>query len=120
MSRQKPRSPKAKSPREGPELLGNILAELFVARGWGRRQERSRLESAWSAVVGAEQATQTRIGRLVRGLLEVQVSNGVLLQELAGFHKRRLLEQLRGRLPDVTIHDIRFRAGTWDGPDAKH
>ena len=118
MNRQKPPSSKHQPPREGPQLLGNILAELFAVRGWGRRQERSRLESAWNAVVGA-QATQTKIGRLVRGLLEVQVSNGVLLQELAGFHKRRLLEQLRGQLPDVTIHDIRFRAGTWDGP-AKH
>ena len=119
MNRQKPLSPKVQPPREGPQLLGNILAELFAVRGWGRRQERSRLETAWNAVVGAQEASQTKVTRLVRGLLEVQVSNGVLLQELAGFHKRRLLEQLRGRLPDVTIHDIRFRAGTWNGPDAQ-
>jgi predicted nucleic acid-binding Zn ribbon protein len=120
MSRPRSLSRSGGTVREGPQLLGNILAELFAVRGWGRRQERSRLESAWNAVVGSEQSSQTRIGRLVRGLLEVQVSNGVLLQELAGFHKRRLLEQLRNRLPDVTIHDIRFRAGTWDGPGANH
>ena len=39
------------------------------------------------------------------------VGNAVLLQELAHFHKRRLLEQLRGRLPGTTLTDLRFRAG---------
>jgi hypothetical protein len=39
------------------------------------------------------------------------VGNAVLMQELAGFHKRKLLEQLRQRLPGAPIHDIRFRAG---------
>ena len=37
--------------------------------------------------------------------------NAVLLQELTHFHKRRLLEQLRQRLPGTPITDLRFRAG---------
>jgi hypothetical protein len=37
------------------------------------------------------------------------VDNGILLQELAHFHKRRLLELLRSRLPGVTLTDLRFR-----------
>ena len=44
-------------------------------------------------------------------MLEVTVANAVLLQELAHFHKRRLLEALRRRLPGTTITDLRFRAG---------
>ena len=28
-------------------------------------------------------------------------------------HKRRLLENLRARLPGTTLNDLRFRAGTW-------
>ena len=48
-------------------------------------------------------------------MLEVVVGNGVLLQELAHFHKRRLLEQLRGRLPGTTVTDLRFRAGAGQG-----
>jgi hypothetical protein len=35
----------------------------------------------------------------------------VVLQELAHFHKRRLLEDLRRRLPSTPITDLRFRAG---------
>jgi predicted nucleic acid-binding Zn ribbon protein len=96
---------------KGPELLSEILSRLFTARGWGRRQERLRFEQAWADAVGAQSASQTRVGGLRRGVLEVTVGNAVLLQELAHYQKRRLLEQLRKRLAGTTITDIRFRAG---------
>jgi len=98
---------------QGPELLGEVLSRLFTARGWGRRQDRLRLEKAWDEAVAACGLKQppAQVGLLRRGVLEVQVGNAVLLQELAHFHKRRLLEQLRARLPGTTITDLRFRAG---------
>jgi predicted nucleic acid-binding Zn ribbon protein len=97
----------------GPESLREILSRLFAARGWGRQQERLRLEENWREVAGGQAANHTCVGALRRGVLEILVDNAVLMQELAHFHKRRLLEQLRGRLPGVTIHDLRFRAGVW-------
>ena len=96
---------------KGPEAIGEILSRLFTARGWGRQQERLRLEQAWAEAVGPEGARQTHVAGLRRGVLEVVVGNAVLLQELAHYHKRRLLEQLRGRLPNTTLTDLRFRAG---------
>ena len=63
---------------------------------------------------GAKLAVQTRLVNLRRGVMEIEVNNAVLLQELAHYHKRRLLEQLRKRLPNLTITDLRFRAGTWE------
>jgi predicted nucleic acid-binding Zn ribbon protein len=98
------------SPRQ-PEKLGEILSRLFAARGWGRRHERTRLEEAWSAAIGDSDASHTRVGLLRRGVLEVVVDSAVLLQELAHFRKRSLLEKLRTRLPGVTINDLRFRTG---------
>lgn len=98
--------------RGGPEILGDILGRLFTARGWGRRQERLHLETAWSQAVGPDVAEQTRVAALRRGVFEVEVSNSVLLQELAHFQKRRLLEELRRRLPGVPLNDLRFRLGT--------
>ena len=95
----------------GPESLGEVLSRLFTARGWGRRQGRLHLEKAWAEAVGPEHAAHTRAGALRRGVLEVVVDNAVLLQELAHFHKRRLLEQLRRRLPGTPLTDLRFRAG---------
>ena len=100
---------------KGPELLGEILSRLFVARGWGRRQAQLRLEQAWAEAVGPEEAEQTRVAGLRRGVLEVTVGNAVLLQELAHYQKRRLLEQLRSRLPGTTLTDLRFRAGVIKG-----
>src|ERR1700680_2842404 len=97
----------------GPEMLKEVLSRLFTSRGWGRRQGRLHLEKAWAAAVGPEQAGCTRVAGLRRGVLEVEVNNGVLLQELAQFHKRRLLDMLRTRLPGTTITDLRFKAGTW-------
>ena len=99
-------------PEKGPELLSDILSRLFTARGWGRRQERVRLEEAWKETIGPAQIEETHLGTFRKGVLEVLVSNAVLLQELAHYQKRRLLEQLRQRLPGVKLIDLRFRIGT--------
>ena len=96
---------------KGPELLAEILSRLFTARGWGRRQERLRLEQAWAEAVGPKEAQQTQVGGMRRGVLEILVGNGILLQELAHYQKRKLLEELRRRLPSTTITDLRFRNG---------
>ena len=101
-------------PDKGPEPIGEILSRLFAARGWGRRQDRLRLEEAWAEAAGPELAPHTRVAALRRGVLEVHVANAVLLQELAHFHKRRLLEHLRRRLPGSSVKDLRFRAGVME------
>jgi predicted nucleic acid-binding Zn ribbon protein len=112
-----PKPPRKDGEPKGPELLGEVLSRLFTARGWGRQQDRLRLERAWSEAAGEDIARQTKAGALRRGVLEVLVGNAVLLQELAHFHKRRLLEALRKRLPGTPINDLRFRAGVIDKQD---
>src|SRR4051812_23713611 len=100
-------------PEPDPEPLKEILARLFTARGWGRRQGRLHLERAWAAAVGPEHAPHTRVLGLRRGLFEIEVDSAVLLQELSHYHKRRLLQALRDRLPGEALKDLRFRAGSW-------
>jgi predicted nucleic acid-binding Zn ribbon protein len=102
------------NPERGPENLAEILSRLFTARGWGRRQGRLHLERAWEEAAGKDVAPHTRVGSLRRGVLEITVGNAVLLQELTHYHKRRLLEQLRKRLPGTSITDLRFRSGVVD------
>src|SRR5262249_53117943 len=101
-------------PEPEPEPIKEILARLFTARGWGRRQARLHLERAWVAVVPPEYAGHTRLLGLKRGVLEVEVNGAAPLQELAHFHKRRLLEALRDKLPGETLRELRFRAGSWE------
>jgi predicted nucleic acid-binding Zn ribbon protein len=100
----------------GPEPLKEVLSRLFAARGWGRGQARLRLEAAWAEAAGPEVARQTQVGTLRRGTLEVLVGNAALMQELAHFRKRSLLERLRRELSSPTIHDLKFRAGVVPEP----
>ena len=98
-----------------PELLGEVLGRLFIARGWGRRLERLRLEQAWAEAAGPKVAAATCLGRLHRGVLEVIVGNSIVLQELAHFQKRPLLEALRARSP-TPVTGLRFRIGAVAAP----
>jgi predicted nucleic acid-binding Zn ribbon protein len=97
----------------GPENLADILGRLFASRGWGRKNDRLRLESAWAEAVGPELMKDTRVGGIRRGVLEVEVKNAILIQELTQFHKRGLLAKLRKSLTGVTLTDLKFRAGAW-------
>jgi predicted nucleic acid-binding Zn ribbon protein len=99
--------------RNGPERLSEILSRLFAARGWGRQQDRLRLERAWAQSVGPEFATVTRVVGFRRNVLEVEVKGAVPLQELSQFHKRKVLEELRKVLSGLVIADLRFRAAAW-------
>lgn len=97
----------------GPENLSDILGRLFTSRGWGRKNDRLRLEQAWTDAAGPEIAAQTRVGGIRRAVLEVDVKNAVLIQELAQFHKKKLLEKLRKNLAGIRLTDLKFRAGIW-------
>jgi predicted nucleic acid-binding Zn ribbon protein len=97
----------------GPEKIADVLGRLFTSRGWGRKNDRMRLESAWEDAVGEELLKNTRVLGLKRGVLEIDVKNAVLMSELTQFHKRGLLAKLRKTLAGVTLTDIKFRAGAW-------
>jgi predicted nucleic acid-binding Zn ribbon protein len=98
---------------KGPEKISDVLGRLFRSRGWGRKNDRLRLEAAWAAAAGEEWGKDTRLLGLKRGVLEVEVKNAVLMSELTQFHKRGLLAKLRKALPGVTLTDLKFRAGAW-------
>ncbi len=104
--------------RRGPRALSEILGELFTVRGYGRLRALSELEDVWNTAVGEPLCHQTRIGEVRRGVLSVTVSHSTLLEELAAFRKRELLQALRVGAPGTTIHDIRFRIGPVDVPEA--
>ncbi|MBN9118045.1 MAG: DUF721 domain-containing protein [Planctomycetes bacterium] len=98
---------------KGPEKLSDVLGRLFTSRGWGRKNDRLRLESAWASAVGEPLLKDTAVLGMKRGVLEVAVRNAVLLQELTQFHKRGLLTKLRAAMPGVTVTDLKFRAAAW-------
>ncbi len=104
--------------RRGPRALSDILGELFTVRGYGRLRASGELEEVWNTAVGEPSCHQTRVGDVRRGVLSVTVSHPTLLEELAAFRKPELLRALRAGAPGTTIHDIRFRVGPVDVPEA--
>ena len=102
----------------GPRALSEILGELFTARGYGRLRALGEMEDVWNTAVGEPLCHQTRLGDVRRGVLSVTVSHSTLLEELAAFRKPELLQALRAGAPGTTIHDIRFRVGPVDVPEA--
>ena len=110
-----PSSPSPKS--RGPKPLGEILGELFAARGYGRLQALGELETAWNRAVGEPDCRRTKLGGVRRGTLNVTVAHPGLLEELASFRKPDLLAALRRDAPGTPILDIRFRVGPVGGPE---
>jgi predicted nucleic acid-binding Zn ribbon protein len=94
-----------------PKSIGNVIAQLITARGYGRIQADANFAAAWQTAVGPALAKYTLSGRLRRGVLEITVGNSMTVQELT-FQKQQILKQLQTNQPDAKIRDLRFRIGS--------
>ena len=94
-----------------PKTIGNILAQLITARGYGRIQADADFTAAWQIAVGPALAKYTQPGRLRRGVLEITVANSMTIQELT-FQKQQVLTKLQTELPDAKVRDMKFRVGS--------
>ena len=93
-----------------PKAIKDILAQLITARGYGRIQATADFTEAWRNAAGETFAPYTLPGRLKRGVLEVTVTNSIVIQELT-FQKEQILAALREHCPDAKIRDVKFRIG---------
>jgi predicted nucleic acid-binding Zn ribbon protein len=100
----------AAAPR--PPHLSNALSELIALRGWARNRGDAQLEVIWRDIAGPIVASQTKVQKINRGVMHVNVSNSPLLSELAMFHKSALLEALREKHPNLNVNDLKFRLQT--------
>lgn len=92
-----------------PTSLGNILGQLFQLRGYGRKRADRQLQQVWSEVAGTEIAARSKAQAIKSGVLQVCVTNGVVLNELVGYLKHEILEKLRTNHASLRIRDIKFR-----------
>jgi hypothetical protein len=92
-----------------PLPLSAALAELIAVRGFARRQADGELQQAWAAAAGSEWSAATRPGRIVRGVLQVDVTSAALLGELTSFHGPELTRRMQQAVPQLRIKSIKFR-----------
>ena len=101
----------AEKPAE-PQHVRRVLSELIALKGLARVHGTEQLQQAWRSVAGDEIGRKSRVMEMTRGVLNVGVSNSGLLNELVGFHKQTLLEQLQQQFAHLKIQDIKFRLKT--------
>lgn len=93
----------------GPTALGDILPAALRDLGMPSMRLTRRVADAWRASADPAWHADTRPLRLDGGVFVVGVRSAALRQELAQFHKNRLLSVLRAALPDVPLVELRFR-----------
>jgi len=91
-----------------PEALGSVLSRLFAARGYGRVQAATEMQTLWAEIAGERVAGETRVLGLKNGILTIGVNSTPLMSELAAFHRENLLAQLQARRGS-SIRDLKFR-----------
>ncbi len=92
----------------GPQHLSEPIAEFLAIKGLNRVQGDQALREEWAEIAGPKIASQTRIRRLNRAVLHVEVANAPLMGELASFHKNALLKALQERYGKRKIRDLKL------------
>ena len=97
-------------PKRDPQKVGDVITDLLARRGYAQLAANQECNEAWQAVVG-KLKEMSRATEAKRGVLQVVVSNSVMMQELT-FRKQELIPALAARLPNHQIKDLRFRVGS--------
>lgn len=69
----------------------------------------------WESVCGALLCGHLKPRSLVRGILSIEASSGIFLEQ-ARFMSRELQEKISRTLPEIQIQEIRFTIGNFKGP----
>ena len=97
----RPSSPDALVP------VKRIVTQIMSQKGFTQNIFYEELQRVWAESVDGLIASQTRIGRLNRGTLEIFVSSAVIIQELS-FRIPELVEKLNTATADKKITKIKF------------
>ena len=88
----------------------DVINQILARRAVGQQKSTDQLAQAWKEAVDSRWHALTFVGKLNRGILEVNVANSTMVQHL-NFQKAKILEELVRRLPQNRLKDIRFKVG---------
>lgn len=97
-----------------PKTLKSVVNRVMARKGYGQQQTSNQVQDAWLQIVPQGLGAMTRVAQVRRGVLEVYVSNSMVLQQLE-FQKRELLKQLQNQLTETAIRGLRFKLGNHGG-----
>ncbi len=91
--------------------IGSVMRKLLAEKDYASLQSSQTLVDAWQSIAGERLAKVTRLGKVTRGILLVEVANSLALQDIH-FEKPRLLKALQAQFPELKLTDLRFRIVT--------
>ena len=94
--------------RKGAVAVGDLLGPALRALGMPSARLSGRVQAAWDQVADPAWADHVTPRALTGGVLVIGVTSSSLRQELAQFHRDRLLSVLQAALPDVALIGLRF------------
>jgi hypothetical protein len=104
------------SDSDKPSRVGRTLKELLplVLRQIGRRVhgDREIVLAAWPEIIGPQFAPMARAASFEEGVLTVVVTNASLFSLIAYRDRKRLIQALRDKLPNVDIKHLNVRIGS--------
>jgi predicted nucleic acid-binding Zn ribbon protein len=93
--------------------LSQVIGHIQSQSNWRQRTQFLQISQAWSEIVGASVAGQTRPTGIYQQVLQVAVSSSVWSQALS-FERVRILAKLNDRLAIApAILDIHFSTAKW-------
>ena len=96
--------------RRNAVAIGDLVAPALRELGVPSARLSRRIREAWTRAADPAWREETVPLRLVGGVLVVGVRSAALRQEIAQFHRERLLSVMKAALPDVSLVAIRFTA----------
>ena len=94
-----------------PKKIGDVLAQLITARGYGRIQADANFADAWQAAAGEPSPNTPAPAASAAASSKSPSPTRSIIQELT-FQKQQILAELKPQLPDAKIRDLRFRVGS--------
>ena len=91
-----------------PRAIGDILGPALRGLGMPSARLTQRVLTAWQQVADPAWREKAQPVQLEGGVLVIAVSSAALREELAQFHRARLLDVLKTALPDLPLIGIRF------------
>ncbi|MCA9056928.1 MAG: DUF721 domain-containing protein [Planctomycetaceae bacterium] len=91
-----------------PSKLGHVLSRLVRQKGLAEQSSGQNLDATWKLAAGERIASKSRVRRLNRGVLEVVVSNGAVLEELTCYLQHDLLIAIQQKMPRENVKSLKF------------
>jgi len=103
--------------KNGAESIGGILARVLVQAGLKESLENSRIVKLWASAVGPSVAAHAAPRSFRKGKLVVSVDSSAWHAELERYFKKKIIDNLNGKLGKPLVASVVFRVGEVEAAD---